>query len=96
MRKLTLDPHRPFFLAVIRAASAVAVFPFMGKHESTSTSTIIDLLKKRGSYLTSSEVMAILRINRATLCRYCRASLIPHTRMPDQSYRFDPLRFRAG
>jgi predicted DNA-binding transcriptional regulator AlpA len=42
--------------------------------------------------LTSSEVMALLRINRATLCRYCRSSIIPHphTRMPDASYRFDP------
>src|SRR5258708_40286041 len=48
------------------------------------TATIIEQLKRRGSYLTSTEVMAILRINRATLCRYCRASLIPHVRMTAQ------------
>jgi hypothetical protein len=35
--------------------------------------------------------MAILCIKRATLCGYCRASLIPHVRMPDLSYRFDPV-----
>ncbi|MGI4828270.1 MAG: helix-turn-helix domain-containing protein [Janthinobacterium lividum] len=40
--------------------------------------------------LTSTEVMTLLRVNRATLCRYCRAGLIPHLRMPDFSYRFDP------
>jgi hypothetical protein len=34
---------------------------------------------------------SIRAANRATLCRYCRASLIPHTRMPDHSYRFDPV-----
>jgi hypothetical protein len=63
----------------------------MGEYNSTSSDTIIDQLKQRVSYLTSSEVMAILRINRATLCRYCRQGLIPHLRMPDLSYRFDPL-----
>jgi Helix-turn-helix domain len=39
-------------------------------------------------FMTSTEVMALLRINRATLCRYCRRGLIPHLRMPDNSYRF--------
>jgi predicted site-specific integrase-resolvase len=39
--------------------------------------------------LTSTEVMAMLRINRATLCRYCRRGILPHLRMPDQSYRFE-------
>lgn len=38
---------------------------------------------------TSSEVMALLRVNRATLCRYCRDGVIPHMRMPDSTYRFD-------
>ena len=39
--------------------------------------------------LTSAEVMSLIRINRATLCRYCRLGLLPHMRMPDNSYRFD-------
>jgi Helix-turn-helix domain len=63
----------------------------MGKFEPTSSDTILHQLMLRGRYLTSSEVMAILRINRATLCRYCRQGLIPHLRMPDLSYRFDPV-----
>jgi hypothetical protein len=72
----------------------ISVFPFMRKYDLTSPCTLIDQLEKRESYLTSSEVMAILRINRVTLCRYCRASLIPHVRMPDLSYRFDPVSLR--
>jgi len=63
----------------------------MAKYSSIPSDTIIDQIKQRGSYLTSTEVMAILRINRATLCRYCRQGLIPHLRMPDLSYRFDPV-----
>jgi predicted site-specific integrase-resolvase len=63
----------------------------MGRQESTSPDTIFDQLRQRKTFLTSSEVMAILRINRAPLCRYCRQGLIPHLRMPDLSYRFDPL-----
>jgi hypothetical protein len=61
----------------------------MGKYDLTSPDTIIDQLKQRGGYLTSAEVMAILRINRATLCRYCRLGVLPHMRMPDNSYRFN-------
>ncbi|MEG9437563.1 helix-turn-helix domain-containing protein [Edaphobacter sp. HDX4] len=44
---------------------------------------------------TSSEVMALLRIKRATLCGYCRKGLIPHLRMPDNSYRFNSAAIRA-
>jgi hypothetical protein len=58
---------------------------------TTPNDTIIDQLRQRKTYLNTNEVMAVLRINRATLCRYCRASLIPHVRMPDLSYRFDPV-----
>jgi len=37
---------------------------------------------------TSSEVIALLRINRGTLCSWCRGGKIPHLRLPDNSYRF--------
>jgi len=40
--------------------------------------------------LTSSEVMDLLRVTRATLCGWCRAGKVPHLRMPDNSYLFDP------
>jgi predicted site-specific integrase-resolvase len=39
--------------------------------------------------LTTTEVMAILRVTRATLCSWCRAGKVPHVRMPDSSYLFD-------
>ena len=61
------------------------------ERDETTQPTIIDQLRQRKAYLSTTEVMAILRINRATLCGYCRASLIPHIRMPDFSYRFDPV-----
>jgi Helix-turn-helix domain len=88
---ISLMVQTTLFFSIIQAALVAAVFPFMGRQESTSNNTIIDQLRHRKTYLTSSEVMAILRINRATLCRHCRASLIPHVRMPDLSYRFDPV-----
>jgi excisionase family DNA binding protein len=61
----------------------------MTRHQTTATDTIPDLLQQRRSYLTTSEAMAVLRVKRATLCRWCRAGAIPFTRMPNTSYRFD-------
>ena len=61
-------------------AAACWVLDRMAPHATTPDT--------RPSMLTSSEVMQLLRITRATLCRYCRNGLIPHIRMPDQSYRF--------
>ncbi len=49
----------------------------------------------RQPLLTTNEVMALLRINRATLCRYCRAGRISHIRMPDATYRFDAAAVQA-
>ena len=68
-----------------------SVSPHTAHHTTTPNGTITDQLRQRKTYLDTTEVMAVLRINRATLCRYCRASLIPHIRMPDLSYRFDPV-----
>jgi predicted site-specific integrase-resolvase len=39
--------------------------------------------------------MKLLDINRATLCRWCRKSIIPNIRMPDTSYRFSPDAIQA-
>jgi excisionase family DNA binding protein len=61
----------------------------MRKHQTTLTDTIPDQLKQHRNYLTTTEALALLRVKRATLCRWCRASAIPFVRMPDMSYRFD-------
>jgi len=53
--------------------------------------TIIGHLRRTTKYLTSTDVLAILPITRATLCKWCRASKLPHFRLPDHSYIFDPV-----
>jgi DNA-binding transcriptional MerR regulator len=40
--------------------------------------------------MTTSEVMALARVTRATLCGWVRKNLIPAIRMPDNSYLYDP------
>lgn len=62
----------------------------MTKQRATPNNTIIDQLTQRKTLLESAEVMDIFRVTRQTLCGWCRASKIPHVRMPDGSYRFDP------
>lgn len=60
------------------------VLTHMAKHKKADSSY------DRQPLLTTNEMMAMLRLNRATLCRYCRSGKIPHIRMPDASYRFNP------
>jgi hypothetical protein len=63
--------------------------------ETTQSETIIDNLRTRKTMLTSSEIMDLLRITRARLCGWCWAGKVPHLRMPDNSYLFDPVRIAA-
>jgi excisionase family DNA binding protein len=51
--------------------------------------TIIDRLKQRGSYLTTTEVMAIIGVTRATLCGWVRSGLISAVRIGKDN-KFDP------
>jgi predicted site-specific integrase-resolvase len=45
--------------------------------------------------LYSTEVMSLLRINRATLCRWCRKGILPNIRMQDGSYRLGSTQLQA-
>jgi len=63
----------------------------MRRMETTQSETLIDNLRARKSMLMSSEVMDLLRITRGTLCGWCRPGKLPHLRMPDNSYLFDPV-----
>jgi hypothetical protein len=74
---------------VIPVAALISVSTFMGRHQTTPNTTKADDSTSESSLLTSTEVTSLLRVNRATLCRYCRLGMLPHTRMPNQSYRFD-------
>lgn len=41
--------------------------------------------------LVTTEVMAILRRSKNTVCKWVREDGLPAFRMPDHSYLFDPL-----
>jgi excisionase family DNA binding protein len=62
----------------------------MRHQESTTKNTMIDDLRTRKEMMTTTEIMALLRITRGTLCGWCRAGKLPHMRLPDNSYLFDP------
>lgn len=51
--------------------------------------TIINQLRDRQSYLSGTEVMALLGISRNALCRWVRSGLIPAIRIGKDN-RFDP------
>jgi hypothetical protein len=72
-----------------RVRAGPLVLPSMARHDKAPNAPKRDDPIVGLSMWTSTEVMAVLRINRATLCRWCRAGIIPYTRMPDNSYRFD-------
>jgi hypothetical protein len=54
-----------------------------------AANTIIHQLRDRKTYLTTSEVMAIIRKSRNTLCGYVRDGVLSAIRMGD-GYLFDP------
>jgi excisionase family DNA binding protein len=51
--------------------------------------TLIEELGKRDSYLTTTEVMKLLKMRRNTLCEWIRAGRISAIRT-GSGYRFDP------
>jgi hypothetical protein len=53
--------------------------------------SVVQRLLARNTLLTTVELMKLLSYNRATVCSWCRKGKIPHFRMPDQSYAFDPV-----
>jgi excisionase family DNA binding protein len=55
----------------------------------TSQDTIINQLKQRTSYLTSTEVMAIIGVTRPTLCAWVRNGSIQAIRI-GKNNKFDP------
>jgi len=42
----------------------------------------------KGALLTTSEVMSLLHVTRATLCSLARHGKIPAIKLPDGAYRF--------
>jgi excisionase family DNA binding protein len=67
------------------------VFSFMPTNNTTASAMIIDLLLNRKTLLISTEVMALLPTSKNTLCKWVREKGLPAAKMPDSSYRFDPL-----
>jgi excisionase family DNA binding protein len=59
----------------------------MTSHEPQPT--IIDQLRQRKSYLTSTEVMAIIGVTRQTLCDWVRRGVISAIRIGKDN-KFDP------
>jgi excisionase family DNA binding protein len=56
---------------------------------ATAGLTIIERLKLRTSYVTSTEAMVILGVTRQTLCRWVTEGRIPAVRI-GPSNKFDP------
>jgi excisionase family DNA binding protein len=55
----------------------------------TGSTTIIEQLRTRRGYVTSTEAMAILGVTRQTLCRWVAEGRIPAVRI-GPSNKFDP------
>jgi excisionase family DNA binding protein len=61
----------------------------MGNYESTPFDTIIEQLRRRKTYLNTTEVISIISVTRATLCGWVRSGSISAIRI-GKEYRFDP------
>jgi excisionase family DNA binding protein len=61
----------------------------MNQRETVQSNTIIEQLKGRQTYLSTTEVMAILRVTRQTLCGWVRDGVIPAVRIGKGNV-FDP------
>jgi predicted DNA-binding transcriptional regulator AlpA len=79
---------RIFPISLIGVAACEWVLAVMARYEITPNAMKTDDSTTE-SMMTSTEVMALIRINRGTLSRYCRRGVLPHMRMPDNSYRFE-------
>ena len=82
--------HKNLIL-ILGAGRMERVFPFMTPNTTTVSPMIVSLLVNRKTLLISTEVMAILRTTKNTLCKWVRENGLPATKMPDNSYRFDPV-----
>ena len=67
------------------------VFAFMKAIRSTFPAMVFEQLRGRTTMLVTTEVMAILRRSKNTVCKWVRENDLPAFRMPDHSYLFDPL-----
>jgi Helix-turn-helix domain len=76
---------------ILGAGRMERVLPFMTPNTTTVSPMIVNLLVNRKTLLISTEVMAILRTTKNTLCKWVRENGLPATKMPDNSYRFDPV-----
>ena len=60
--------------------------------KSTQPISVLESLSSSPTLMTTKEVIDLLRITRNTLCEGCRSGRIPHSRLPNGEYRFDPSR----
>lgn len=61
----------------------------MRQNDTSQTSTIIDQLKQRKTYLDTTEVMGILGVTRATLCGWAKSGNLPAVRI-GKGNKYDP------
>lgn len=66
----------------------------MKLNEAERNNTIVERLKKRESYLTSTEVMAITGVTRQTLCAWAQRGVIQAVRIGKGNV-FDPVALAA-
>jgi hypothetical protein len=51
----------------------------------------IEYLRNQRRMLVAAELTILLHPSKNTLCKWVRESGLPAARMPDHSYRFDPV-----
>lgn len=62
--------------------------------QESTTGTIIEQLRQRRGYVSSTATMAILGVTRQTLCRWVNAGTIPAVRIGKDN-KFDPAHLVA-
>jgi excisionase family DNA binding protein len=67
------------------------VFAFMRSISSGFPAMVFEYLRGRVTLLITTEVMNLLGVSKNTLCKWVRECGLPAFRMPDHSYRFDPV-----
>jgi len=66
----------------------------MSLFREQAAATIIDDLRSRRGYVSSTETMAILGVTRQTLCRWVSEGRIPAVRIGTAN-KFDPMHLAA-
>jgi excisionase family DNA binding protein len=59
------------------------------------SATIVEQLSVRTTFLTGSEIMALVGISRPVLCRWVRSGRLPGAFKLGKNYRFDPATIAA-